>query len=308
MDENVVSFVKPLDQLSSHRVRQAWQKCGDDLVDPSSLVTQVGKQLITRLEEIKIEPKQVLNFGERGGLLTADLRRKLPKTNIVAATMAQAAAIHAAPYHGFFSRRRQPAVVTGDRALPFKRNSFDVVLSNMALHWCNNPKATLREIRRVLKPGGAFLMSMAGGESLQELKVCLADLDRQRWGKAWPRIPELPDMHTFGDLLASCGFSQTIVDRDPIQAPFPDLDTVLKGLKKMGAGNYHRDRLSGLTTKKYFKELAELYQQRFALPDGRINVSMEVLFGHAWKADPSRIEEQQSQSCALPKPTLDPSL
>ncbi|MBF0445819.1 MAG: hypothetical protein HQL68_09520, partial [Magnetococcales bacterium] len=149
---------------------------------------------------------------------------------------------------------------------------------------------------------------MAGSESLQELKVCLADIDKQRWGKVWPRIPELPDMHTFGDLLASSGFYQTIVDRDPIQAPFADLKTLLKGLKKMGAGNYHNNRLLALTPKGYFRDLSEIYQQRFALPTGGVNVSMEILFGHAWKADPSRIEEQKTQSCALPKPTIDPQL
>ncbi|MBF0194407.1 MAG: methyltransferase domain-containing protein [Magnetococcales bacterium] len=308
MDDNIVSFIEPSQQLNPYRVRHAWQKCGDDLVDPTSLITQIGKQLIIRLEEIKIEPKHILNFGERSGLLTADLRKKWPKAKVTTATMAQAAAIHAAPYHGFIRKTRQPAIVTGDRLLPFKRNSFDVVISNMALHWCNNQKATLREMRRVLKPGGAFLMSMAGGESLQELKVCLADEDKLRWGKAWPRLPQLPDMHSFGDLLASSGFYQTIVDRDPIQAPFPDLNTLLKGLKKMGAGNHHKNRLSGLTPKGYFTELSQSYSKRFSLPNGGINVSMEILFGHAWKADPSRVEEQQTQSCALPKPTIDPQL
>ena len=128
----------------------------------------------------------------------------------------------------------------------------------------------------------------------------MADLDKKWWGKVWPRVPELPDMHTFGDLLASSGFFQSIADRDPIQAPFADTDTLLRGLKSMGAGNHHGNRLPGLTPKGYFKELSQLYQQRFGLADGRINVSMEILFGHAWKADPSRKEEQQTNACTLP--------
>ena len=85
-----------------------------------------------------------------------------------------------------------------------------------------------------------------------------------------------------------------------IQAPFADTDTLLRGLKKLGAGNPHRNRLPGLTPKGYFAELSQLYQSRFGLPDGRINVSMEILYGHAWKADPSRKEEQEAKACAVP--------
>ncbi len=135
---------------------------------------------------------------------------------------------------------------------------------------------------------------------MQELKVCLADLDKKRWGRVWPRVPDFPDMHGFGDLLASCGFFQPIADRDPIQAPFADTATLLDDLKKLGAGNHHANRLAGLTPKGYFRELSQLYRDRFGLADGRINVSMEILYGHAWKADPNRKEEQDSKACGLP--------
>ncbi|MBF0455239.1 MAG: methyltransferase domain-containing protein [Magnetococcales bacterium] len=300
MAETVIPFVKPTDHPDSKRLRQAWQKCGRQLTDPHTLITQVGAQLLVRLDEIKGEPKQILNFGGRSGLLTGQLRKKWPQSTVIAATYAESAAQHAAPYHGLLRRRRLPALVTDGKQFPFKRNQFDAVVSNMALHWSSNPGATLREMRRVLKPGGLFLISMPGSESLQELKSVLAQLDEKWWGKVWPRVAEMPDMHTFGDLLASCGFFQPIVDRDPIQAPFADTTTLIQGLKKLGAGNHHAKRLPGLTPKGYFTELSQLYQKQFGLADGQINVSMEILFGHGWKADPNRKEEQQAKSSPLP--------
>jgi SAM-dependent methyltransferase len=57
----------------------------------------------------------------------------------------------------------QIELVTGDaRSLPFQDNSFDVVLSNLALH--NIPDAmgrsqAVQEIARVLKPGGMLAIS-----------------------------------------------------------------------------------------------------------------------------------------------------
>ncbi len=44
------------------------------------------------------------------------------------------------------------------RALPFPDDSFDLVTSIFAFHHLPNPRAALREMRRVLKPGGALIV------------------------------------------------------------------------------------------------------------------------------------------------------
>lgn len=44
-------------------------------------------------------------------------------------------------------------------ALPVEDASVDVVLSNMALHHATNPKAALREMARVLRPGGRLVLT-----------------------------------------------------------------------------------------------------------------------------------------------------
>ena len=55
--------------------------------------------------------------------------------------------------------------------LPFEEHTFDVVLSAMSLHWVNDLPSTLIQVKRALKPDGAFIASMLGGNTLQELKV-----------------------------------------------------------------------------------------------------------------------------------------
>lgn len=50
-------------------------------------------------------------------------------------------------------------LVEGDsESLPFPDNAFDVVYCNDSFHHYPAPRKVLREIRRVLKPGGTFLM------------------------------------------------------------------------------------------------------------------------------------------------------
>ncbi len=49
------------------------------------------------------------------------------------------------------------ALVSLGESLPFRSDSFDVVSSNMVLEHLTDPFSVFTEIRRVLKPGGAFV-------------------------------------------------------------------------------------------------------------------------------------------------------
>ncbi len=52
-------------------------------------------------------------------------------------------------------------LVQGDaRSLPFKSNTFDLILSIAVLHHLRNPLIALMEIHRVLKPGGTLVASV----------------------------------------------------------------------------------------------------------------------------------------------------
>jgi SAM-dependent methyltransferase len=55
---------------------------------------------------------------------------------------------------------RRPAVCGDmDGSLPFRSGVFDLAVFYNAIYICENPIATIREIHRVLKPRGAFLVS-----------------------------------------------------------------------------------------------------------------------------------------------------
>jgi ubiquinone/menaquinone biosynthesis C-methylase UbiE len=54
-------------------------------------------------------------------------------------------------------RRRAPVVAAPAEALPFEDGSFDTVVSTMVLCTADDPVAAVREIRRVLRPGGRLV-------------------------------------------------------------------------------------------------------------------------------------------------------
>ena len=58
-------------------------------------------------------------------------------------------------------RDRRIAWVQGDALrLPFASESFDAVVSTQAFHWFPDQRAALREIARVLRPEGAFVLTV----------------------------------------------------------------------------------------------------------------------------------------------------
>jgi SAM-dependent methyltransferase len=61
-------------------------------------------------------------------------------------------------------------MVVDEEKLSFEPKTFDLIISNLALHWVNDLPGTLWNIRRFLKEDGLFLAAVFGENTLQELK------------------------------------------------------------------------------------------------------------------------------------------
>jgi trans-aconitate methyltransferase len=72
------------------------------------------------------------------------------------------------------ARRDVSVVQSSAAALPLASGSFDAVYSNAALHWVSGHTAVVREISRVLRPGGRLVARMGGAGNQTEITVaCL---------------------------------------------------------------------------------------------------------------------------------------
>jgi ubiquinone/menaquinone biosynthesis C-methylase UbiE len=157
-----------------------------------------GKRILASLSpDLQLIPSsKVLELGAgRGGLLALVFERFHPAR--IVGTDYDAAQVSAA--EKFLSGRwgRIPPSVelrTADAAeLPFPDTSFDYVFAMSMLHHVDKSPSTylrrplaLREVRRVLKPGGQFIYSDFSHRA--ELRATLAELGfvpvrkRSRWG------------------------------------------------------------------------------------------------------------------------------
>lgn len=63
--------------------------------------------------------------------------------------------------------------------LPFDDNSFDCVIANHVIFYCEEPGKAFKEIKRVLKPGGKAVFSTYGSHHMQEIAQLVNQFDKR---------------------------------------------------------------------------------------------------------------------------------
>ncbi len=240
------------------------------------LQKEVLDRLLQRLQWIRHRPETVVDLGcGTGGAIRA-LQRTYPRARIVGLDLSLPMLFEARKRYRAWSKRR---LVAGDlERLPFADASFDLVFSSLALPWCNDLPAALRELARIARPGALLLFSSFGPDTLRELVASWADQDD------YPHVHRFADMHDVGDAMLAAGLGQPVVDAETLRVEYDDLRTLLEDLRRAGASNADVGRRRGLTTPARLDSLERSYRER-GFENGKFVATYEIVYGHAWVAD-----------------------
>lgn len=179
-------------------------------------------------------------------------------------------------------KNAQSSIVCHEDYFPFAANSLDLVVSPLCLHTVNDLPGALLQIRQSLKPDGAFVAAMLGGETLYELRQCLAEAELSLSGGVAPRVAPFADKPQMGGLLQRAGFSLPVVDSDIVTVTYDSIFSLMQDLRHMGEGNAVQSRDRRFTRRDLFLRAGELYAERFSEPDGKIRASFEIIFLLGW--------------------------
>lgn len=182
-----------------------------------------------------------------------------------------------------------PATLVADEeALPFAADSFDLVVSNLALHWVNDLPGCLIQVNRLLRPDGLFLATMLGGETLKELRAALMQGEMQVEDGVSPRVSPFADIRDIGGLLQRAGFALPTVDIDEITVSYKDMFQLMQELRGMGETNVTLARRRTPLRRETLMAAARYYRENFTAEDGRITATFQVLNITAWAPHPDQ--------------------
>ena len=181
-----------------------------------------------------------------------------------------------------------------------EEGAYDVIMSNLSLHWVNDINDTLKQIRLALKPDGVFLGTMFGGDTLHELRASLAIAEQEREGGISAHVsPMLPNADACG-VLGQAGFKLVTVDTAQIQVEFDNAFSLMRNLWWMGESNACTNRRSAVS-RETMVAAAAIYQHLFGSYDGdkpSIPATFQVIFMIGWaphESQPKPLQPGQGQ-------------
>jgi malonyl-CoA O-methyltransferase len=175
----------------------------------------------------------------------------------------------------WLGRDRQQLVCADIERLPLASASAGLEWSNLALQWCNELDLAFAEAQRVLQPGGLFMFSTLGPDTLKELRAAA--------GSDHVHVSRFIDMHDIGDALVRAGFSAPVLDVERFTLTYDDALSAMRDLKAIGAHNAAAGRPRGLGGRGFLQRIIEGYEP--FRQQGKLPATYEVVYGHAWKAE-----------------------
>lgn len=254
-------------------VERAFDRAATTYDQAAFLQREIGRRMLERMDFIRLTPERILDLGAGTGEQTAALRQQFRKSKVIALDRSRGMLQQARRRGNWI---RPVPVVRGDaQSLPLADESVDLIFSNAAFHRCQDLDMLFKECQRVLRTGGLLMFSTFGPDTLRELRDSWAAADDYR------HVNDFVDMHDIGDALISAWFGDPVMDMEYFHLTYASPADVMRDLKAMGEQTIKGGRAAGLTGCARWQHMAAAYE-RHRDADGRLPVTCEVVYGHAW--------------------------
>ncbi len=255
------------------------------------LTAEVAKRMAERLDYIRLAPRHILDAGCGAGHAAALLAQRYKNARILGIDTSAGQLDQARrhwPEQGVKALWRKatggPQVTwrLADALTVTLDEPIDLLWTNCMLHWIPQPHAAIAHWASLLAPGGLLMLSCFGPDTFKEVRAAAAQAGLEH------AVLPFVDMHDFGDMMVASRLTTPVMDAEVLTLTYAGAQALVDDLRLLG-GNPHRQRGASLTGKARWRRFLDALQAQ-ATTDGRIALTAEVIYGHAWKPlqDPQR--------------------
>ena len=145
-------------------------------------------------------PKSILDVGCASGWFISKISREFPQAKCYGIDIYDKGVKYANKIYPKIEFR-----VADAHKIPYRKNTFDLVMCTEVLEHLDSPQIAILEIKRVLKKGGLSIIELDSGNLLFSLVWYI-------WRKLWGKVWNDSHLHSFNikkmeKMIISCGFS-----------------------------------------------------------------------------------------------------
>ncbi len=214
--------------------------------------------------------EQILNIGDKQNCLKNILKNNPQIKNILTTNFC------------FDILSEENNINCDEEFLPFQSNSFDLIISNLNLHWVNDLVGFLVQAKNILKNNGFFIATIFGGATLRELSEVFLTIGEKN-NRITPRISPFADAKDMAGLMQRAGFVEPVSFSETIIVKYENLRDLLHDLRYSGETNAILKADKKYCGKNYFTEAEKIYRQKFADNEGLLPASFEIITFSGWK-------------------------
>lgn len=257
----------PMWQTIQNKIRRSFSDAAVNYEVLSSLHKEIGRELIKKV--IDRSCVRILDVGTGTGYLANKAKFYFPEAQVIGMDIADGMVLQADKL------KEGIQIVQADaNALPFQKETFDLIVSNLAYQWMPDLAVSFKQAHHCLKPAGDFCATLFGHRTMEEfydiLQTCIQP------GSALRR---LPDGDAVDQALKVAGFNNTETDYEIIRVQFADIMDLLKWVKGIGANSLNQDIVFG---KQTIAKMDEMYKVKYPYHNG-ICVTFEIIWLRAQK-------------------------
>lgn len=248
--------------LDIKSVRRSFSRASGSYDSNAHLQKRIGLELIEYMKVNCARPEKILDIGAGTGWLGQQLADFF-EAEVLCIDSARGMVCAA-------SARKDLKVLEAEaQNLPFKDESFDCLVSNLALQWIADLDLALKESARVLEPEGIIYFSCFTQGTLEELRLSLSSNPQL---KSYPTL-RLPDEEVIRLSLKNNGFKEIDIINKKISELFYDLFDLLKWLKSIGANTPDKPRF---ISRENLRRLNDFYLSNFR-SNGKVYATFNII-------------------------------
>ena len=240
----------------------------------SSLQNKISDNLFKKLDLIEVRPNFILDLGCGTGRNGRILKEKYQNIRLINYDFSINMLLQAKKNQHKLLGAESDFICGDIEELSFSENTFDVIWSTSSLQWCNNLSDIFKKAKLILKPGGLFIFSTFGPNTLFELKNVTKKISN------YQKTNNYLDITSIKDKLIKEGFIDPVLNSEEFCLTYKNINKLFLDLRKIGATSGFKRKKIGLSGKSFLKLISDGYKEYSY--DGNFPATYEVIYGCSW--------------------------